>query len=56
VRDEKSRRRRSRNFEAEYIGPYKITRIEGPNLVLIPKFEVGGKVILRVESVRRGRY
>jgi hypothetical protein len=30
-------------------------RIEGQNLIFIPKFEVGGKVIVSDESSRRGR-
>jgi hypothetical protein len=34
VKDESVRRGRSKKLEAAYIGPYEITRIEGPNLVL----------------------
>jgi hypothetical protein len=33
------------------MGPYEITRIEGPNLVFIPKFEVGGKVFVKKRAL-----
>jgi hypothetical protein len=55
VRDESSRRGRSRILEAAYVDPNEITRIEGPNLVFISKFEVEGKECVRDKSARRGR-
>jgi hypothetical protein len=55
VRDESARRGRFKMLGAPYIGPYEITRIEGPNLVFIPKFEVKGKEFARDKSARRGR-
>jgi hypothetical protein len=55
VRDESAHRGRSRKLEAVYIGLYEITRIEEPNLVFIPKFEVEGRELVRDESARRGR-
>jgi hypothetical protein len=56
VRAESARRGRSKKIEVTYVGPYEITRIEGPNLIFIPKFQVGGKVLVRDECARRGRY
>jgi hypothetical protein len=46
---------RSKKIEAAYVNPYEISRIEGPNLVFIPKFEEGGKVLEKDEGARRGR-
>jgi hypothetical protein len=41
VRAESARGSKSRKLQAPYIGPYEITRIEGPNLLFNLKFEVG---------------
>jgi hypothetical protein len=55
VSDESSRRLQYRKFNAAYIGPYEITKIERPDLVFIPKFEVGSKVLVRDKCSRRRR-
>jgi hypothetical protein len=46
---------RSITLDTAYEIPYDIKSIEGQNLVFIPKFEVGGKVIVSDKSDRRGR-
>jgi hypothetical protein len=40
-------------LEAAYVGLYEIMRIEGPNLVFIPKFDEGGKEYVRDECALR---
>jgi hypothetical protein len=55
VRDESARRGRSKTLDAAYVIPYEITRIEGPYLVFIPKFEIGGKELVIDKSSLRGR-
>jgi hypothetical protein len=55
LRDEDSRRGRTRKLEAVYIGLYEFPRIGEPNTVFIPKFEFGGKELVRDESAQRGR-
>jgi hypothetical protein len=55
MRDECALRVRCRMLESVYICPYEIATISGPKLVFIPKFEVGGRVLVSGENARLGR-